>query len=122
MKSIRNDIETFLAEFKQKMKIWDIVFRNDRQKNTQALIDLEITPAQRRAVIEKLVAEDYSEGPLPDTLNRLSPMWVFGKQVKQQEVYIKITMGTLNCPVICISFHLAEHPMKYPLKNKTQNT
>jgi hypothetical protein len=116
VKITHSDIEKFLSDFKQKMKIWDIVFRNDRQKNTQALIDLEITPAQRRAVIEKLIAEDYSEGPLPDTLNRLSPMWVFGRQVKQQEVYIKITMGNENCPVICISFHRAEHPMKYPLK------
>jgi hypothetical protein len=100
------------------MKIWDIVFRNDRQKNTQALIDLEITPVKRREVIEKLVAGDYSEGPLTDTLNRLSPLWVFGKRVKQREVYIKITLGTVNCPVICISFHLAEHTMEYPLKNK----
>jgi len=119
VKSTRSNIEKFLADFKQKMKIWDIVFRSDRQKNTQALIDLEITPAQRRAVIGKLEVEDYSDGPLPDTLNRLSPMWVFGRQVKQQEVYIKITMGATNCPVICISFHLAEHPMDYPLKNKT---
>ena len=116
MKTSRSEIEKFLADFKQKMKIWDIVFRNDRQKNTQALIDLEITPVKRRGLIEKLVADDYSDGPLTDTLNRLSPMWVFGKQVKQFEVYIKITIGSVNCQVICISFHLAGHPMEYPLK------
>jgi hypothetical protein len=116
VKTSQSDIEKFLEEFKQKMKIWDIIFRNDRQKNTQALIDLEITPAKRREVIEKLVVADYSEGPLADTLNQLSPLWVFGKQVKQREVYIKITLGTVNCPVICISFHLAGHTMEYPLK------
>ena len=119
MKPARSDIEKFLADFRQKMKVWDIVFRNDRQKNAQALLDLEITPAKRREIIEKLEADDYSEGPLPDTLNRLSPLWVFGKQVKKREVYIKITMGTVNCPVICISFHQAERPMNYPLKSKT---
>jgi len=43
-------------------------------------------------------------------------MWVFGKMVRGTEVYIKITMGTFNNSVICISFHLAEHPLKYPLK------
>ena len=118
MKSTRSDIAKFLADFKQKMKVWDIVFRNDRQKNAQALLDMEITPAKRREVIEMLEAEDYSEGPLPDTLNQLSPMWVFGKQVKKREVYIKISMGTESCPVICISFHPAERLMNYPLKNK----
>jgi hypothetical protein len=116
MHSPKSDTERFLQDFKLKLKIWSIVFRNDRYKNTQTLLDLEITPIKRRKIIEELETEDYSEEPLPDTLNKLSPLWVFGKQVKGKEVYIKITMGTANNPVICISFHTAKHPMKYPLK------
>jgi hypothetical protein len=111
-----NDVDKFLSEFKLNMKIWNIVFRNDRLKNIQTLIDLEISDLQRTKIIENLLAEDYSEGPLADTLNKLSPMWVFGKQVKGKEVYIKITMGTVDNPVICISFHLSERLMKYPFK------
>jgi len=45
-----------------------------------------------------------------------SEMWVFGKIVKKKEVYIKITMGILGSSVICISFHIAEHKMNYPLR------
>jgi len=45
------------------------------------------------------------------------PMWVFGKEVKKKEVYIKISMGIENTNAICISFHIAEYPMKYPYKN-----
>jgi hypothetical protein len=43
-------------------------------------------------------------------------MWVFGKIVKKKEVYIKITIGAMDSGVICISFHLAQYKMNYPLK------
>lgn len=38
---------------------------------------------------------DYSEGPITDELNKHGEMWVFGKDVKGTEVYIKISMGVL---------------------------
>ena len=43
-------------------------------------------------------------------------MWVFGKSVKNTEVYIKISLGRTDHPVICISFHPAEHNLTYPFK------
>ena len=35
---------------------------------------------------------------------------------KEREVYIKITLGYENGQTICISFHIAEHPLNYPFK------
>jgi hypothetical protein len=70
-------VEHFLKEFKQKMKIWDVLFRDDRGKND---------------------------------------MWVFGRVIKKKQVYIKITMGFKGASVLCISFHLAEHELNFPLK------
>jgi hypothetical protein len=67
-------------------------------------------------LLANLAATDYSEGPIPETLNKGTDMWVFGKEVNKREVYIKITMGFNGTQVICISFHLAEYPMIYPLK------
>ena len=61
---------------------------------------------------------DYSEGPITDELNHHGEMWVFGKDVKGSEIYIKITMGRPDSHTICISFHKAEYPMSYPLKDK----
>ncbi|MCA0428620.1 MAG: toxin [Bacteroidetes bacterium] len=109
-------VEQFLVDFKSKMKIWDVLFRDDRGKNLNTLLELELRPIDRKVILESLEATDYSEGPIPEKLYGTSAMWVFGKQVKKKEVYIKITMGASGTSVICISFHLAEHKMKYPLK------
>lgn len=98
------------------MKIWDVLFRDDRGKNTQTLIELELKPIDRKAILETLDINDYSEGPLPEALYKGSDMWVFGKMVKETEVYIKITMGGMGASVICISFHIAEYKMTYPLR------
>ena len=114
--SIKEDVVLFLKNFKEKMKIWDVLFRDDRGKNAKTLIDLELLPIERKNILEKLEVQDYSEGPLVEKLYGGADMWVFGKRIKKKEVYIKITMGTVNNSVICISFHIAEHKMNYPIK------
>lgn len=114
--SIEADVAIFLKDFKEKMKIWDVLFRDDRGKNTETIIELELRPIERIKILEGLEIKDYSEGPLKDLLNKATDMWVFGKIIKKKEVYIKITMGGVNSSVICISFHFAQHKMQYPLK------
>lgn len=110
-------VENFLREFKVKMGIFSVLFLNDRLKNIQALSELEITPKYREEILEKLQVQDYSQGPLNETQYGGTLMWVFGKQIKNHEVYIKITLGMENTSVLCISFHIAEHTMNYPFKN-----
>jgi len=114
--SIEAVIASFLKDFKEKMKFWDVLFRDNRGKNAQAIVDLELRPIERKAILEALETKDYSEGPLEEKLYGGSDMWVFGKTVKKKEVYIKITMGAMSSSVICISFHLAQYKMNYPLK------
>ena len=77
---------------------------------------MEIKPSFRTVVIESLQTEDYIEGPVVDKLNMLGDMWVFGKDVKGREVYIKIMLSGHCMQTICISFHLAEHPLTYQFK------
>lgn len=113
----KQEVEKFLKELKVKMQVFGILFLDDRGKNQQTLHDLEISPDKRKEVIANLRPEDYSEGPLEEKMRGILPMWVFGKEVKQKEVYIKISMGSENSQTICISFHLAEHPMNYPYRN-----
>ena len=115
MKATKEDVQRFLNQMKEKIKVFGIMYRDDRGKNAQALINLEITPKYRDSVIINLEVEDYSEGPVIDTLYRCGEMWVFGKDVKGQEVYIKIALGK-GTSALCISFHIAERPMNYPFK------
>jgi hypothetical protein len=116
MPTTKETVARFLKDFKFKMSIWDVLFRDDRGKNTTTLTSLELRPIERKKVLESLEALDYSEGPVEEKLYGGSAMWVFGKIVKKREIYIKITMGAPGSSVICISFHLAEHKMSYPLK------
>jgi len=112
----KEDVERFLRDFHVKVSVFGIIFRDDRGKNMQTLLDLEITPKYREDIIKDLCTEDYVEGPVPDTLNHLGDLWIFGRDVKGQDVYIKITMGVGNASTICISFHIAEHELNYKFK------
>jgi hypothetical protein len=63
-----------------------------------------------------MTLDDYSQGPMEDQIFGIPAIWVFGKDVKGVEVYIKISMGNFNSETICISFHPAEYIMNYPFK------
>lgn len=110
------EVEKFLKEFKQKMRIFGVLFRDDRRKNFKTLLKLELSSSKRKEILEDLQVGNYCEGPLEDSLNHSGEMWVFGKNVKKHEIYIKISMGVPNNTTICISFHIAEHTMIYKFK------
>lgn len=113
----KENVERFLHLFHQKIKVFGIIFRDDRGKNMKALLELEISPKDREDILKKLYAEDYIDGPVADTLHQLGDMWIFGKKVKGKEVYIKISMGVVGTSTICISFHVAEHQLQYQFKS-----
>jgi len=110
------EVLSFLADFKVKKSIWGVLYRDDRGKNAQTLADLELRPLDRDAILDGLEAEDYCQGPLEERLYGGSEMWVFGKEVKKNDIYIKVTLGVISAGVICVSFHIAEHPLVYPFK------
>jgi len=113
----KTEIEKFLKELKVKIEVFDLLFLDDRGKNQQTLHDLEISPVQRKEIIANLKLKDYSAGPMDEKMRGILPMWIFGKEVKQREVYIKISMGLENRSAVCISFHIAEYPLNYPYKD-----
>jgi len=85
----KQEVENFLVEFKGKMRIWDVLFRADRDSNIQALADLDIRPIDRKIVLEKLKATDYSEGPIEEKLHSGSNMWVFVRILKSRKYILK---------------------------------
>ena len=116
----REDVLSFLSLFKGCLML-DRMKVRDRDKNLQALIDLGITPAERREVLLSLVPEDYVAGPKPDDTDDTKEVWEFGKSVAGTEVYIKLRVvqapGKIGAyHALVWSFHQAEFRMKYPLK------
>lgn len=105
-----------MTNFKVKLADSGFTFSHERQKNTETVAYLEIQRSDVKGILADLLVVDYSEGPSPSQMLGGAEMWVFGRVVKGHEIYIKITLGIPNNPVICISFHLAEYPMNYPLR------
>jgi hypothetical protein len=79
---------------------------------------LEISVLKRRKIIESLTVANYVAGPINDALYEVASMWVFGVQYRDIEIYIKLSLGVANLSAICISFHIAERPLSYPLNKK----
>jgi hypothetical protein len=109
-------VEEFLKTLKEKIKIFDIAFR-PRDKNSTSLAEVDILPVDRIKYLMDLTADNYYSGPNKDTYDSGRPdYYEFGIHIKRIEVYIKISLGMFNKRVDCMSFHIAEHPIVYPLK------
>ena len=116
----QKQIESFLRDFKFHLDFWGLLIRSDRQKNFATMLELEYSINDVKNELKRLEFQDYSEGPLKETLYKSADMWVFGKMIQSKEVYIKITMGLGDSKVLCISFHFAERAMCYPFKKSKQ--
>ena len=116
---IEIQVSVFLKEFKRIMtqeRGLDIV---DRKENLNSLLQLGLTKKNCEQEILSLSASDFCAGPKPDK-DRSGVIWEFGKKIGGQDVYIKLKIAETGSVRMakCISFHVAEHPIIYPLKTK----
>lgn len=107
----------FLKEFKEIVtdgRGLDIV---SRKENLESLLELGLTRKNAEHEILSLSVSDYCSGPEPDQ-DRRGSVWMFGKTIGGREVYIKLKIADVGDVKIakCISFHVAKHPLCYPLK------
>ena len=119
MQTTEEDVKIFLQEFIAKINAniggVDIIIKRERAVNLQTILDLELTNITVREHLKKLTSKDFYKGPKADSGGGPN-LWEFGKEIKGKEVYIKITLGYLNKPTICISFHYPTRTIKYPFK------
>lgn len=112
----KEDVELFLQQLRDKIIIFDIAFR-PRDKNMDALAELDILPIDRLKYIKQLSSNNYYTGPNTDTYDSSKPEYYeFGIKINGIEVYIKLSLGLPNKRVDCMSFHAAERLITYPLK------
>ncbi|MGV8096264.1 MAG: hypothetical protein AB2L24_30790 [Mangrovibacterium sp.] len=74
------ETESYLKRLKEKIKIFGIYFLDEKGKNQQTLLDLEISPDKRKDVINSLEAKDYSEGPLKEKMRGILPSGYLAKK------------------------------------------
>lgn len=109
----RTTVTQFLKQFKQIARVRgiDVIPRRINKIN---LISLGITERIRETIILSLIPEDFCKGPEPDR-DRPGDLWFFGKTENGDEIYIKLKIADANGTDIakCLSFHQAEHKLKY---------
>lgn len=79
------------------------------------LLDLEYDAEDVINTIRQLTVREYSE-TLFDRDDEHPPLlFVFGKEINQKTIYIKLKIKENNQKyILCVSFHYAEHEMKFP--------
>jgi len=115
----KDTVRAFLRRFKEVAANHGIHIV-DREETDRTLISLGFTRANCKEEIMALSVLDYSSGPDPDFSRPGSArMWVFGKDIDGQEIYIKIKVaeGEFRDSAVCISFHFSEEPLYYPFKD-----
>lgn len=109
----KDEVEAFLRQLRDKIRFFDVAFRS-REKNIEAIAELDILPIDRLEYLKNLNVENYYDGPKNDTYDQSQPdYYEFGVMVKGVEVYIKVSLGLTNKRVDCMSFHKAERPITY---------
>lgn len=115
----QTEIRDFLVEFKRIMakgRGLDIV---NRRENIDTLAKMGLTKKNLIEEIMTLSVENYCQGPEPDR-DRPGDVWVFGKQIDAEEIYIKLKIAHVGKEKIakCLSFHAANFPLCYPYRGE----
>ena len=116
----RKQVSQFLSEFKATVTLGFVRWVS-KPAERQHLIDLGITQNQALELIHQLTPDNYSKGPEPDDMKPDRDVWIFGCDVDSTEAYIKLALQPHNQKKHIVfgliwSFHKADHPLKYPLR------
>lgn len=91
--------------------------RNRKNRNFIGSLGLTFKEAIRTIhlpTIRKLTYKDYCRGPEKDRGRKNCKVWVFGVEINNKEIYIKLSDNFKYKFAKSISFHKANHSLKYP--------
>lgn len=108
-------IDNFLEKLKLKLDFYGFRFSRERIENRETMKELSLSRLSLKGILSELTLENYSEGPIIDE-EEGDNYYVFGIEIDNREIYIKLNSGKENEQVICHSFHFAKFRMKYPKK------
>lgn len=130
MKSDKNDVMDILAEVKTITQSDNFNIETDfylirkskpGEKNKYSTMDtlLELDYQAEDVVdrLAELTIEEYSETLFDRDDDNPPRLFVFGKVIHDQLVYIKLKIkGEPARKILCVSFHFAEYPMDFPYR------
>lgn len=106
----------FLRNFKQ-AACERGVFVIPRDSTLSTLRQFGMTKRNLQDELLTLSLTHYSKGPEKDR-DQNGELWIFGKPVARHEMYIKLKIFKVagEYHAKCISFHVAEYPLRYPFR------
>ena len=112
----------FLLEFKEAVGAGHGIDLIPRKPTLLTLQFLGLTKRNLEEIVLSLSVLDYCSGPEPDR-DRGGEVWVFGADVGDHEVYIKLKLAESSGAKIpkCLSFHISKQPLKYPYRPTQDN-
>lgn len=111
------DVRDFLFEFKQVATGGSGIDIVPRAGTRSTLAQLGLTLANAEEILLGLSVADYCQGPKPDR-DKPGNVWFFGREIDGHEIYIKLKVAQVGNERVskCISFHIAERPLRYPFR------
>lgn len=117
------DVNNFLTEIKHILTAeqceLDILPRKkgedplDPFTTENTMQDLSYDTNDVKNVLLSLTEKEYIETIIDDKDSSRPPFWVFGKVIKNKDVYIKVKIrNKITNKVFCVSFHYPKHPLK----------
>ena len=125
--SKKGEVTAFLEELKMFLEKDDfdidtdfVLIRKNKKDDVEhstpyTLLDLDYDIEDIADRLKELTVEEYSETKIDK--DDLDPplLFVFGKNINRQLVYIKLKIkGNRKRHVLCVSFHYAKDKMKFP--------
>lgn len=126
IKSSRSDVKSFLNEvceiideedFNIEKNFMQIRSRKSDSKYStpNTMLDLGYDAEDVVGVIKHLELKNYSETLIDKDDNNPPLLFVFGKDINSQTIYIKVKIKKKEEKyILCLSFHYAMHEMTYP--------
>lgn len=111
-----SQVYLFLKKFYQYFDKGKIKYRFNK-KSTDFIKQFGWTNKRAaKFVRDNISIENYSEGPNSHHWLPNNTVAVFGMQLMEKEMYVKISIDVDEDDCGCMSFHPAEEPIYYPLR------
>jgi hypothetical protein len=114
-------IQAFLFDFKKKSK-GGILYLNNGQSILQNVAELNLDTSERKAFLDQLTPAEYCSSAVGEGTSLGHELWVFGRTIKKNECYIKVTLCLTGHGVFCYSFQAAKNAFSIPLTKKHEKS